>query len=132
MILLKILKGRKRGFTLVEIIVVSVIVAILAMIAVQVYSAYFNQARKNVAENVASSAATFLNSASNVGVEVSSTTYPDLNGSGQWNLPMPSSIQPSIFKCPKGVTITVNTTEKTVKAIIKNSESSEYKYDKNL
>jgi type II secretory pathway pseudopilin PulG len=121
--------NNKKGFTLVETIVIAVIVAVLALLAVQFYS-YIVDARRNTAQITAASAAGFLNTAINLGVTVDNNSFPDLMGSGQWDLPMPSNVTPSIFKCPAGVIITVNTANKTVKASIKGTASSDYKYDK--
>lgn len=50
----------KQGFTLVEVIVVSVIVAVLALSAIQLYKGYAIDAQQNVVENCAANAATFL------------------------------------------------------------------------
>lgn len=118
----------RKGFTLVEIIVISVIVAILALIAVQIYRGYIREARKNTAENIAASAASFLNSATNMDVDVSE--WPDLEAHDQWILTMPENNYKSFFKCPARVSIELNKEDKTVKAIIKEDvESTEYKYD---
>lgn len=52
------LKAQK-GFTLVEVIVVAVIVAILAGVSIPLYLGYINNSRENAAANAAGSAASF-------------------------------------------------------------------------
>jgi len=49
-----------KGFTLVEVIVVAVIVLILAAVAIPLYLGYVKDARKSVAENAASEIGQFL------------------------------------------------------------------------
>jgi prepilin-type N-terminal cleavage/methylation domain-containing protein len=51
----------QKGFTLVESIVIAVIVAILALIAVQLYSGYVNHARQEAVTNMAHTAAAAAN-----------------------------------------------------------------------
>lgn len=59
--------SKKRGFTLVEVIVVAVIVAILAGVSVPLYLGYINNSRTNQATNAAGSAASFVNACNNGG-----------------------------------------------------------------
>lgn len=54
--MLKTLKNQK-GFTLVEVIVVAVIVLILAAVAIPLYNGYIKDSRQNVANNTAGSVA---------------------------------------------------------------------------
>ena len=49
-----------RGFTLVEVIVVAVIVAVLATVAIPLYSGYVESAKLNTAENCAGTLANFI------------------------------------------------------------------------
>jgi len=49
--------AKEKGFTLVEVIVVAVIVAVLALVAIQLYQGYVKDSRQNTAENLAASAA---------------------------------------------------------------------------
>ncbi len=65
---------KTRGFTLVEVIVVSVIVAVLALAAVLLYRGYANDARKNVVENLAASTANYLQAERNRGCSITGTT----------------------------------------------------------
>jgi type IV pilus assembly protein PilA len=57
----------QQGFTLVEVIVVAVIVAILAGVSVPLYLGYINNSRLNSATNAAGSAASFVNACRNGG-----------------------------------------------------------------
>jgi prepilin-type N-terminal cleavage/methylation domain-containing protein len=55
----------KRGFTLVEVIVVAVIVAALAAVSVPLYLNYVTSSRGNAAANTAGSVASFIGSCLN-------------------------------------------------------------------
>jgi prepilin-type N-terminal cleavage/methylation domain-containing protein len=57
----------RRGFTLVEVIVVAVIVAILAAVAVPLYLQYVDKARLEVVNNACGSAASFFGACLNAG-----------------------------------------------------------------
>ncbi|MFH1762339.1 MAG: prepilin-type N-terminal cleavage/methylation domain-containing protein [bacterium] len=60
----------KKGFTLVEVIVVAVIVAVLAAVAIPLYLNYVTNARLQVAENGAGSLASFCGACINSGAAV--------------------------------------------------------------
>jgi prepilin-type N-terminal cleavage/methylation domain-containing protein len=57
----------RQGFTLVEVIVVAVIVAILSAVAVPLYLGYINSAKVSTANANAGACATYLTSARNSG-----------------------------------------------------------------
>ena len=54
-------KTSRQGFTLVEVVVVSVIVAILAAAAVPIYTAYLNNSRQESVDQLAQTAAAAAN-----------------------------------------------------------------------
>jgi prepilin-type N-terminal cleavage/methylation domain-containing protein len=68
-------KNRK-GFTLVEVIVVAVIVAVLAAVAIPLYLGYVKDSRINSAANAAGSVATFCGAC----MSTSGTLTPAPNG----------------------------------------------------
>ena len=55
----------QRGFTLVEVIVVAIIVAALAGVAIPMYTSYVSTSRQNAAANAAGSIAAFMGACSN-------------------------------------------------------------------
>jgi prepilin-type N-terminal cleavage/methylation domain-containing protein len=61
------LRKNQKGFTLVEVIVVAVIVAVLALVAIMLYQGYTQDARRNTAENLAAAAAGYLQAEVNRG-----------------------------------------------------------------
>ena len=65
----------KKGFTLVEVIVVAVIVAVLAAVAIPLYLGYITSSKANVANNTANACATYLAAARN-----SSSGTPTVTG----------------------------------------------------
>lgn len=96
--------AQKQGFTLVEVIVVAVIVAILAAVAIPIYQQYVVDSSNNSAQNTGGSIASFCGAC-----EASKGT---LSVAGD---PITCSNNTQIRK-PSEVTITVNTTAKTVVA----------------
>jgi prepilin-type N-terminal cleavage/methylation domain-containing protein len=115
------------GFTLVEVIVVSVIVAVLCVAAILLYRAYAIEARQNVVENVAASAAGFLNAAVNTDKDAADA-FDDLPGAGQWVHQLPSGAA-SVFRAPANVEIRIDKAAKTVSAELRGTVSQSYGYD---
>jgi prepilin-type N-terminal cleavage/methylation domain-containing protein len=64
--MMKYLRSNK-GFTLVEVIVVAVIVLVLAAVAIPLYMGYINDSRKASAENIAGSIASSAGAAKQQG-----------------------------------------------------------------
>lgn len=115
------------GFTLVEVIVVSVVVGVLAIAALLMYRGYIIEAKQGTAENLANAAARFLNTADNLEEDIDN--YQDLSEGDDWTIHLPSGGQ-AVFRCPAGFTITLNKNDNTVQASLENDEidSKEYKY----
>ncbi len=67
------LRRTRKGFTLVEVIVVAVIVAVLAAVAIPLYLNYVRDSRKNAAENAAGSATSFCAACINSGATLTIT-----------------------------------------------------------
>jgi prepilin-type N-terminal cleavage/methylation domain-containing protein len=117
------------AFTLVEVIVTAVIVAILALVSVQIYRGYVSEAKRNVVEHAAASAATFLNGAMNMEITIPNETIANpLTELQRWTVTLPSGNE-GVFICPKGMEITIDVTNKQVKATLESFVSNWYKYD---
>ena len=100
----KMLKNRK-GFTLVEVIVVAVIVAVLAAVAIPLYLGYIESSKVNVANNIAGSAASFLAAARNSNAPVGSFALV-LNPGETWTYLPTGATAAVTFKCPDKCIIT--------------------------
>ncbi len=105
--MLKQLKKNK-GFTLVEVIVVAVIVAVLALVAIQLYQGYVRDARLNTAENLAASAASYLQTERNRGCSMSGATVP---GGTQIAVTTPAGVTPANFTVPSNANVTFTGTQ---------------------
>ncbi len=66
-------KKNQRGFTLVEVIVVAIIVAALAAVAIPMYTSYVSTSRQNAAANAAGSVASYMGACINQAGSVSVT-----------------------------------------------------------
>lgn len=121
-------KLNKKGFTLVEVIVVAVIVAVLALVGIQLYQGYVADARQGTADNLASQVAGFITTEQNRGGAVAANTY-----AGGVEIPvtgLPSGVTATKFVVPGGaetvvtvgatdVFVTINGTKsKTVKTAV--------------
>ncbi len=83
--------SKKQGFTLIELIVVMVIVAVLAAAAVPLYNQYVDKSQSNTADNIASS----LNQAGGACMADEGTFTPSTgictgNNSGGGNVTIPT------------------------------------------
>ena len=100
--------NNNRGFTLVEVIVVAVIVAVLALVGIQLYQGYVTESRRNTAENLAASAAGFLQTIVNTysaDAPDSSAWVDDLGANQQWVIYFESG-DSAVFRVPANATVT--------------------------
>jgi prepilin-type N-terminal cleavage/methylation domain-containing protein len=95
-------KMNNKGFTLVEVIVVAVIVAILALVGIQLYRGYVQDARQGTVENLTASAATFLQSEYNSGADT--TVIKGLSEVKYWQ---PRGVDEPSFTVPAGIIVTI-------------------------
>ncbi|MBN1982874.1 MAG: prepilin-type N-terminal cleavage/methylation domain-containing protein [Chitinivibrionales bacterium] len=117
----------KKGFTLVEVIVVAVIVGVLAIGAILLYQGYVAQSQTNAANNLAASAASYLQSISNAisrDTAVAKGTV-GLNAGQTWSSNLPNG-QAVTFTCPQGATITGG--NPNITATISGRTSNPYNY----
>lgn len=105
-----------KGFTLVEVIVVAVIVAVLALVAIQLYTGYVREARINTAENLAAAAAGFLQSAYNSGTDVDEITTTQFAATTGAKWTDTTGANDKIFQVPSNAKVTI--TDTLVKAQI--------------
>ena len=56
------LHKNKKGFTIVEVIVVAVIIAVLSAMAIPIYSGYINDSQQDAVDNLATTASAAANS----------------------------------------------------------------------
>ncbi len=130
-------KTRKntKGFTLVEVIVVAVIVAVLALVGIQLYQGYVVEARRNTAENLAASAASFLQTIVNARDTTFADTLsptPTLDGdatTNTWRVNLSTTDPPIIFTCPAKAEVTKTSATGIVTATVGGVTSNgTYKY----
>lgn len=129
--MLRKLKDQK-GFTLVEVIVVAVIVLILAAVAIPLYNGYIRDSRVNVASNIAGSIASAF------GAAVQQETYAGVaivdatdDATGTVTVPAATAGAPAnVITIPKGFyPITVDAANNTVTVGYKNQFTGEtYKF----
>jgi prepilin-type N-terminal cleavage/methylation domain-containing protein len=98
----------KKGFTLVEVIVVAVIVAILASVAVPLYLGYVESSRLNVCENAAGAAAAYLGAAGNAQQTDASVGHAagTITNSTTWTFVPDGAVQSVSFSPPDHVRLT--------------------------
>jgi len=102
----KYLKNNK-GFTLVEVIVVAVIVLILAAVAIPLYNGYIQDSRLSSLENAVGSVAAGLGAAVQTGSEAVFTAATD-DEAGYVEITNPVSNAVSRIVIPKGMDITAD------------------------
>lgn len=104
-----------KGFTLVEVIVVAVIVAVLALVAIQLYTGYVAESRQNTAENLAASAASYLQTERNRG-----NVYPNTGVvEGGSLIPFASGTlpEPATFKVPNNSYLYITADDEVVAGV---------------
>jgi type IV pilus assembly protein PilE len=112
-------KLNTKGFTLVEVIVVAVIVAVLALVAIQLYQGYVKESRQNTAENLAASAAGFLQAAVNAnGVDYVDGLDDEIADGAGWEVELSDSNN-VYFNSPANATVTKDNSAGTVSATVK-------------
>jgi prepilin-type N-terminal cleavage/methylation domain-containing protein len=128
---IKNIKGQ-RGFTLVEVIVVAIIVAALAAVAVPMYTSYVKDSRTNAAANAAGSVAAFMGVCLNLGGKIASAV--DTDGKTQVTItcttPSETDVNPQM-QLPIGIKIGIDVPDGTgtvTASHIDGGETSTYKY----
>ena len=102
----KIVRKGQQGFTLVEVIVVAVIVAILAGVSIPLYLGYINGTRENAAANAAGSAASFMAACVNQGGVPALPAMPG-NGANPITCTIGGVLSTAVLVVPDQVTLTV-------------------------
>lgn len=107
---LKSLKGQK-GFTLVEVIVVAIIVAALAGVAIPMYTSYVTSSRNNAAANAAGSVASYMGSCLNqqgcIGAAGTAYTYDGVAASPTITCTI-GGVAGATMKLPQGIKVVVS------------------------
>lgn len=101
---LKTIKNQK-GFTLVEVIVVAVIVAALAGVAIPMYAGYVNSSRSNAAANAAGSVASYMGACINQRETVTPTGAMDGTTASSLSC---STTPATTMQLPIGITFTIS------------------------
>jgi prepilin-type N-terminal cleavage/methylation domain-containing protein len=105
-------KNTQRGFTLVEVIVVAIIVAALAGVAIPMYTSYVSSSRQNAAANAAGSIAAFMGACTNQSGTVTPTgiafaTASDLAPGA--SLSCGATTPPTTMQLPTGFNVLIDT-----------------------
>jgi len=115
----KLLKNNK-GFTLVEVIVVAVIVLVLAAVAIPLYNGYINDSRMSVAESNAGAIASAMgaaiqdNGGTTTGLSFSSAATATSQGTALFTVASPSTGNTVSIIIPKNYSFAVGGTIVTV------------------
>jgi prepilin-type N-terminal cleavage/methylation domain-containing protein len=96
--------NNNKGFTLVEVIVVAVIVLVLAAVAIPLYNGYINDSRRASMENAAGAIASGFGASIQAGGTAVINNNVTAGGSVQFNPATPTG-QSSIIVIPKGFTV---------------------------
>jgi prepilin-type N-terminal cleavage/methylation domain-containing protein len=101
----KKLRKNQKGFTLVEVIVVAVIVAILAAVAIPLYLGYVADSRVNQCENAAGAVASFCGACLNVSGVIAPTGAVAPGATISCTPPAPQT--PTSMIVPAKITVTI-------------------------
>lgn len=123
----------RRGFTLVEVIVVAVIVAVLALVAIQLYRGYVTEARRSTAENLGSAAAEYLQSALNATDDatvqaLASPLAPGNTWQVQIGVAPDGTPNTVLFTCPANAQVIKDNAAGTVQATVGGQDGSTYRW----
>jgi len=106
-------KNTRKGFTLVEVIVVAVIVAILAAVAIPIYQQYVTDSRANSTSNAGGSIASFMGAcvaSAGTASPIAATTGPNTitctRTAGNVTIAIPPEIQITISSATASGTVT--------------------------
>ncbi len=121
------LKMNKKGLTFIEVIVVVVIISILALVGIQLYQGYVQDARQNSANILGASAAGYLTTERNRGatnITVGSGLTDDIK------VTLPPGLIQTKFTIPTYATLNITGTIKggTVSASIGGITSTSYSW----
>jgi prepilin-type N-terminal cleavage/methylation domain-containing protein len=100
-------KRNKKGFTLVEVIVVAVIVAVLAAVAIPLYLGYVQRARIQAAENAAGGLASFLAAVRNSENAANYTLVNSLAAGASTSFNPGAGVPNVSYSAPKGITLAI-------------------------
>jgi prepilin-type N-terminal cleavage/methylation domain-containing protein len=104
---------KEKGFTLVEVIVVAVIVAVLAAVAIPLYMGYIRDSRINVCNNVAGSVASACGATRQQDTTLEANFDGTYSGGAIITFPGLNSVN-NVIDIPSDFTVTVSTANGTV------------------
>jgi type IV pilus assembly protein PilA len=107
----------QRGFTLVEVIVVAIIVAALAAVAIPLYNGYVTSSRNNAAANAAGSVASFMGACVNVSTGAGPYVTGVTTSSAAGPFTVTCTANGSTIQVPTGVSVHVTNLSGTGQAI---------------